>query len=63
VIRFVLHRPRNSQNIGASARALANTGAGALWVVEPLGFDRGQAARLAVGADRVLESMRLVRTL
>ena len=63
MIRFVLHRPRNSQNIGASARALANTGAGALWVVEPLGFDRGQAARLAVGADRMLDSMRLVRTL
>jgi len=63
VIRFVLHRPRSSQNIGASARALANTGAGALWVVEPLGFDRTQAAKLAAGADRVLEGMRVVRTL
>jgi len=63
VIRFVLHRPRSSQNIGAAARALANTGAGALWVVEPLGFDRAQAAKLAAGADQVLESMRVVRTL
>jgi TrmH family RNA methyltransferase len=63
VIRFVLHRPRNSQNIGAAARALANTGAGALWVVEPLGFDRAQAAKLAAGADHVLEAMRVVRTL
>jgi TrmH family RNA methyltransferase len=62
-IRFVLHRPRSSQNIGAAARALANTGAGALWVVEPLGFDRSQAAKLAAGADAVLESMRVVRTL
>lgn len=62
-IRFVLHRPRSSQNIGAAARALANTGAGALWVVEPLGFDRAQAAKLAAGADEVLDSMRLVRTL
>jgi TrmH family RNA methyltransferase len=62
-IRFVLHRPRSSQNIGAAARALANTGAGALWVVEPLGFDRAQAAKLAAGADGVLDSMRLVRTL
>jgi tRNA/rRNA methyltransferase len=62
-IRFVLHRPRSSQNIGACARALANTGAGALWVVEPLGFDRTQAARLAAGADEVLERMRVVRTL
>jgi len=63
VIRFVLHRPRSSQNIGAAARALANTSAGALWVVEPLGFDRGQAAKLAAGADAVLERMRVVRTL
>ena len=63
MIRFVLHRPRSSQNIGASARALANTGAGALWVVEPLGFDRTQAAKLAAGADHVLEGMRVVRTL
>jgi len=62
-IRFVLHRPRSSQNIGAAARALANTGAGALWVVEPLGFDRAQAAKLAAGADAVLDSMKVVRTL
>jgi len=63
VIRFVLHRPRSSQNIGAAARALANTGAGTLWTVEPIGFDRAQAAKLAAGADRVLEGMRVVRTL
>ncbi len=62
-LRFVLHRPRSSQNIGAAARALANTGAGGLWVVEPLGFDRAQAAKLAAGADEVLERMRVVRTL
>jgi tRNA/rRNA methyltransferase/tRNA (cytidine32/uridine32-2'-O)-methyltransferase len=62
-VRFVLHRPRNAQNIGAAARALANTSAGALWVVEPPGYDRGEAARLAAGADDVLEAMRVVRTL
>jgi tRNA/rRNA methyltransferase len=62
-VRFVLHRPRSSQNIGAAARALANTGAGALWTVEPLGFDRTQAAKLAAGAGEVLDSMRVVRTL
>src|SRR5438105_3980431 len=62
-LRFVLNRPRSSQNIGAAARALANTGAGALWVVEPLGFDRTQAAKLAAGADAVLDRMRVVRTL
>jgi len=59
----VLHRPRSSQNIGAAARALANTAAGDLWVVEPLGFDRAQAAKLAAGADGVLEAMRVERTL
>lgn len=59
----MLHRPRSSQNIGAAARALANTGAAALWVVEPLGFDRAQAAKLAAGADAVLDAMRAVRTL
>jgi tRNA/rRNA methyltransferase len=63
MIKFVLHRPRSSQNIGSAARALANTGAGALWVVEPLGFDRAQAAKLAAGADEVLDRMRVVRTL
>jgi TrmH family RNA methyltransferase len=62
-LRFVLNRPRNSQNIGAAARALANTGAGSLYVVEPLAFDRTQAAKLAAGADDVLERMRVVRTL
>jgi tRNA/rRNA methyltransferase/tRNA (cytidine32/uridine32-2'-O)-methyltransferase len=63
VIRFILHRPRNAQNIGSAARALANTGAGPLWVVEPEQFDRAQAARLAAGADAVLEAMTVVRTL
>lgn len=62
-VRFVLHRPRNAQNIGAAARALANTSAGSLWVVEPEGFDRGQAARLAAGADDVLDAMRQARSL
>jgi len=32
-------------------------------VVEPVGFDRTQAARLAAGADYVLDEMRVVRTL
>ena len=59
----MLHRPRNSQNIGAAARALANTGAGSLWVVEPPGFDRAQAARLAAGADAVLDAMRMTGSL
>jgi TrmH family RNA methyltransferase len=62
-IRFVLNRPRNAQNIGSAARALANTGAGPLWVVEGEQFDRTQAARLAAGADATLDAMQVVRTL
>ena len=62
-IRFVLHRPRNSQNIGAAARALANTSAGSLVIVEPEGYDRAQAARLAAGADEVLDAMTVARSL
>ena len=62
-IRFVLHRPRNSQNIGSTARALANTGAGELWVVELPGYDRAEAARLAAGADDVLDQMHVVPSL
>jgi len=62
-IRFVLHRPRNAQNIGSAARALANTGAGPLWVVEAEQYDRTQAARLAAGADATLDAMQVVRSL
>lgn len=32
-------------------------------MVEPIGYDRAQAARLAAGADRVLEEMKVERTL
>src|SRR5258705_13186159 len=62
-LRFVLNRPRSSQNIGAAARALANTSAGVLWGGEPLGFDRAQAAKLAAGAGAVLGGVRGGRTL
>ena len=56
-IRIVLDCPRVSQNIGAAARAIANTSVGQLWVVEPVRYDRTEAARLAAGADHVLDEM------
>ena len=60
-IRFVLHRPKRSENIGAAARALANTGAGALWLVAPQAWDEEVAAKVATrGARHVLEKMRVV---
>lgn len=62
-IRIVLDCPRVSQNIGAAARAIANTSVGQLWVVEPVRYDRTEAARLAAGADHVLDEMKVVRTL
>ncbi|HET7787086.1 MAG TPA: RNA methyltransferase [Myxococcales bacterium] len=63
-IRFVLHRPKRSENIGAAARALANTGAGDLWLVAPQAWDAEVAEKVATrGARHVLERMRRVATL
>lgn len=63
-IRFVLHKPKRSENIGAAARALANTGAGSLWVVAPPNYDQGTAFKVAThGARYLLEEMRVVETL
>ena len=63
-LRFVLHRPKRSENIGAAARALANTGAGDLWLVAPRAWDEETAAKVATrGARHVLERMRVVDTL
>src|SRR3954465_14816251 len=63
-IRFVLHRPKRSENIGAAARALANTGAGGLWLVAPKAWDGETAAKVATrGARHVLDRMRRVPTL
>lgn len=63
-IRFVLHRPKRSENIGAAARALANTGAGALWLVAPRAWDAEVAAKVATrGARHVLDRMQVVDAL
>src|SRR3954468_19019283 len=63
-IRFVLHRPKRSENIGAAARALANTGAGSLWLVAPRAWDEETAAKVATrGARHVLDQMRTVPSL
>lgn len=63
-LRFVLHRPKRPDNVGAAARALANTGAGDLWLVAPRAWDAEVAQKLATrGARHVLERMRVVPTL
>lgn len=64
MIRFVLHRPKRSENVGAAARALANTGAGALWVVAPQHWDAEAVEKVAThGAKPVLDEMQLAPTL
>jgi tRNA/rRNA methyltransferase len=64
VIRFVLHRPKRPENVGAAARALANTGAGTLWVVAPQHWDEEAVAKVATrGARPALERMQRVAAL
>ena len=62
-IRVILVRPRNSGNIGASARAIKNMGLGRLFLVAPLRFDQARAAEMAVHARDVLVGACTVSTL
>ncbi len=61
-VRFVLVRPRDPNNIGAAARAMANFGFEDLVLVDA--WDpTWREAKSAVGATHVLESARSVATL
>ncbi len=63
-IRFVLNRPKRSENIGAAARALANTGAGSLWIVDPPYYDEATVVKVAThGARYLVDAMKRVSTL
>lgn len=65
--RVILVRPRNPDNIGAAARAMANFGLGDLVLAGAFGSDWKEAARLwkqeasvsAIGAMDVVDSARL----
>ena len=61
-MRFVLVRPRDPNNIGAAARAMANFGLEELVVVDPW-EPHWREARAAVGAAHVLERARAVTSL
>jgi tRNA/rRNA methyltransferase len=61
--RIVLVRPRNPLNIGATARAMANSGLHELVVVAPFEPTWQEARTAAVGAERVIESARAVPSL
>ncbi|MBF0117611.1 MAG: TrmJ/YjtD family RNA methyltransferase [Desulfobacterales bacterium] len=54
-ITIVLNKPRYSENIGASARAMLNMGISKLIVVEPLEYDLSKVSKMAthVAADVV----------
>jgi tRNA/rRNA methyltransferase len=63
MIRIVLVRPRNPENLGAIARAMKNLGLGD-WAIAELGtHDFAAARRVAVHAEELLDRPRLTRTL
>lgn len=61
--RIVLHRPENAQNVGAAARAIANTGLEGLDLVDPCDYRTVEAWRMAWRAEDVLEQTRVFETL
>ncbi|WP_420465067.1 RNA methyltransferase [Panacagrimonas sp.] len=59
-VRIVLVQPQHPGNIGAAARAMFTMGLEQLVLVKPRQFPDIEATRRAVGAERVLESARVV---
>jgi tRNA/rRNA methyltransferase len=63
MVRIVLVRPRNPENLGAVARAMKNLGLED-WAIAELGtHDFAAARRVAVHAEELLDRPRLARTL
>lgn len=63
MVRIVLLRPRNPENLGAVARAMKNFGL-ADWAIAELGTHDFEAARrVAVHAEELLDRPRVVRSL
>jgi tRNA/rRNA methyltransferase len=63
MVRIVLLRPRNPENLGAVARAMKNLGLSD-WSIAELGtHDFDAARRVAVHAEELLDRPRVVRTL
>lgn len=63
MVRLVLLRPRNPENLGAIARAMKNLGLDD-WAIAALGtHDFDAARRVAVHAEELLDRPRVVRTL
>ena len=62
-VRIVLSRPSEPRNVGATCRAMKNSGVSRLVIASPEEPDLDAARRLAVGATDVLESANLVTSL
>src|SRR5438093_8158304 len=61
---IVLVEPQLGENIGAAARAMANFGLSRLRLVKPREpWPNPQAQKMAAGADRVLEEVKLYDTI
>ena len=63
LLRFVLLRPRSSENLGAAARAMKNFGLRDWTWVAPYAQANEDAERLAVHAEDVLHGARVCETL
>jgi tRNA/rRNA methyltransferase len=60
-VAIVLFRPKFSENVGSTARAMANMGSSELIVVSPQEWDEGRARALATAKGQdVLDSMKVV---
>ena len=63
-ITIVLHQPRYSENIGATARAMRNMGIGQLVVVDPPNYDLYKALKLATHfASDIIEKSKICANL
>lgn len=62
-VRIVLVRPENPGNVGAVARAIANTGLAGLDLVEPCDWRTVEAWRMAWRAEEILEGARVFASL
>jgi TrmH family RNA methyltransferase len=63
VVRVVLVRPESPGNIGASARAISNTGLVGLDLIAPCDWRTVEAWRMAWGAEDILEQASVFGTL
>jgi tRNA/rRNA methyltransferase len=63
IVRVVLVRPENPANVGAAARAIANTGLAGLDLVSPCDWRTVEAWRMAWRGEDILEQARVFGTI